>query len=230
MDREAVWDVVVAERRAVLEHLRLLSPEEWEHPSLCEGWRVRDVAAHLISSPQMRWAATARAMAGVWRGYNGAILRDGRRRGAAPVAEILGQYERWGPVRRGPLTTTHVEPLLDVLVHTQDVLRPLGRVHVPPADAAVVAADRCRLLAPLLGSTRAVRGVRMRATDTDWERGSGPLVEGPALELLMLCAGRPAEVSLLAGEGVGTVATPRRRRAEHPLRTAGRRSASRSPG
>jgi uncharacterized protein (TIGR03083 family) len=205
MDKQAVWDVVVSERLALLEHLRDLTAEEWDHPSLCAGWRVRDVAAHVISAPQLQWRETGRAMTGMWRGYNGAILRDGLQRGAAPVAEILAQYDEWAGVRRGPLTVTHVEPLVDVLVHSQDILRPLGRVHVPPPEAAVVAADRSRLLAPLLGSTRTVRAVRMRATDTDWERGRGPLVEGPALELLMLCAGREAEATRLAGEGVEVV-------------------------
>ncbi|QBR92998.1 maleylpyruvate isomerase family mycothiol-dependent enzyme [Nocardioides euryhalodurans] len=205
MDKEAVWDVVVSERHALLEHLRVLTPEEWDHPSLCAGWRVRDVAAHVISAPQLRWRATGRVMTQMWRGYNGAILRDGLQRGAAPTAEILAQYDRWAGVRRGPLTVTHVEPLVDVLVHSQDILRPLGRVHVPPPEAAVVAADRSRLLAPLVGSTRTVRRVRMRATDTEWERGRGPVVEGPALELLMLCAGREAEATLLAGEGVEVI-------------------------
>lgn len=202
MEREAVWDVVVAERWALLDHLRALTPEEWERPSLCAGWRVRDVAAHVISAPQLDWRTTATTMRGLWRGYNGMILRDGLRRGRAPVEEILAQYDRYAGLRRGPVTVTHVEPLVDVLVHTQDMLRPLGRHHTPPPAAAAVAADRCRLLAPLSGSVRVVRHTTMRATDVDWERGRGPLVEGPVLELLMLCAGRAADPTVLTGDGV----------------------------
>ena len=202
MEREEVWDVVVAERLALLGHLRELDAEEWDHPSLCEGWRVRDVAAHVISAPQVRWRETFKAMGGVWRGYNGMILHDGLRRGAAPVAEILEQYDTWAAVRRGPVTVTHIEPLVDAIVHTQDILRPLGRVHEPPPEAATVAADRCRLLASLMGSGRVVRRTRMSATDTSWERGRGPLVEGPAVELLMLCAGRQPDAARLIGDGV----------------------------
>jgi uncharacterized protein (TIGR03083 family) len=208
MDREAVWDVVVDERLALLDHLRELTPEEWDHPSLCAGWRVRDVAAHVISAPQLGWRATARTMTGVWRGYNGMIFHDGVRRGSVPVAEILAQYDAHARLRRGPATVTHIEPLIDILVHTQDILRPLGRSHVPPADAAAVAADRSRLLAPLVGSMRLVRHTTMRATDTDWERGRGPLVEGPVLELLMLCAGREGERAVLSGEGLDSVVGP----------------------
>ena len=205
MEREAVWDEVVEQRTALLSHLRELAEEEWDKPSLCAAWRVRDVAAHVIAAPQMGWGATLQVLPRMWRGYNAAILRDGRRRGQVPVPEILGQYDRWAAVRRGPVTVTHVEPLVDVLVHTQDILRPLGRVHRPPPIAAAVAADRVRLMSPLFGTTGTVRRLRMRATDTHWERGRGPLVEGPAEELLMLCAGRRPDTSLLAGDGVDTV-------------------------
>lgn len=206
MDREAVWDTVVAERLALRGHLRDLTAQEWDHPSLCAGWRVRDVAAHVISAPQLTWGPTLRAMTTMWRGYNGAILRDGQRRGSVPVAEILAQFDRWAEVRRGPATVTHVEPLVDVLVHTQDILRPLHRVHPVPPRAAAVAADRCRLLAPLFGTRSTARSVRMRATDTDWERGRrGPLLEGPVAELLMVCAGRPARTELLSGDGVAAL-------------------------
>lgn len=201
MDRETVWDTVVAERHHLHDHLRELSAEEWDRPSVCAGWRVRDVAAHVISAPQLRWRETARAMPGVRHGYNGMILRDGQRRGAAPVADILAQYDVWAAVRRGPVTVTHLEPLIDVLVHTQDILRPLGRHHAMPSVAAAVAADRARWLAPLSGSTGVVRHIRMRATDTDWERGRGPLLEGPMSELLLVCMGRRAAPGTLAGDG-----------------------------
>lgn len=205
MDREQVWDLIVQERLALLEHLRELDRAEWDHPSLCDGWRVRDVAAHVIAAPQLTWGPTLRALTGVWRGYNRMTLLDGQRRGSVPVETILEQYERWADVRRGPAIVTYLEPLVDVLVHTQDILRPLGRSHEPPPDAAAVAADRARHLAMLLGSAALVRTVRMRATDVDWERGRrGPLVSGPMLELLMLCAGRSARTELLHGEGVAT--------------------------
>ena len=63
-----------------------------------------------------------------------------------------------------------------------------------PVEAAAVAADRARALSLLLGSRKTVRSVRMVATDLDWDRGKGPVVEGPMQELLMLCAGRQARV------------------------------------
>lgn len=197
MDRERLWDVIVAERQALAAHLRTLSEEEWATPSLCAGWTVKDVAAHVISAPQLTWRETAKVLPQMLRhGYDGAIARDGRRRGAVPTEQLLADYERWAPVRRGPATVTSVEPLIDVLVHTQDILRPLGQRHEMPVEAAVVAADRARLLAPMLGAGK-VRRSRLVATDTDWARGPrrGPVVEGPVAELLMLLSGRPADVT-----------------------------------
>jgi uncharacterized protein (TIGR03083 family) len=96
-----------------------------------------------------------------------------------------------------------LEPLIDVLVHTQDVVRPLGRRHDVPPAAAAAAADRARsaTASRVLGSHHLVRSVRMVATDADWDRGRGPVVEGPMLELLMLCAGRQPDHAELKGEG-----------------------------
>src|SRR5829696_4861807 len=126
MERDEVWRHTIAQRVALRGVLRELAPEEWDTPSLCAGWRVRDVAAHLIAGPQLGLVDTVKAMGGVWRGYNGMILADGRRRGSAPMADILAQYDEWAEVPKGPLIVTHVEPLLDAIVHTQDIVRPLG--------------------------------------------------------------------------------------------------------
>ncbi len=137
----------------------------------------------------------------VRRGYNRAIFEDAKRRGRRAPAEILADFERYDGSRHHVPTTTHVEPLIDVLVHSQDILRPLGIDHAMPPDAAAAAADRARLLAPLTGSRRLVRGVRMVADDVDWARGRGPVIAGPMQELLMLCCGRDARVETLSGDG-----------------------------
>ena len=191
MERDEVWGHTTGQRVALREVLRDLTPEEWEHPSLCAGWRVRDTAAHLIGGPQLGWGPSLRAMTGLWRGYNRMILLDGRRRGSVPVAEILAQYDEWAEVRRAPAVVTHVEALVDAIVHTQDVVRPLGRTVAVSPEAAAVAADRVRLMGVLFGTRRLLSRVRMVATDTDWARGSGPEVRAPMLDLLMMSAGRP---------------------------------------
>ena len=100
-----------------------------------------------------------------------------------------------------------IEPLIDSLVHHQDIVRPLGLVHEMAPQAAAVAADRCRLLSGLMGSRALVRRVRLVATDLDWARGRGPTVRGPMQELLMLCAGRTTAAVGLTGDGCRLLGT-----------------------
>jgi hypothetical protein len=125
------------------------------------------------------------------RGYNTMIFRETKRISEAQSTDqILADFETYATSRHKIATTTTVEPLLDALVHHQDIVQPLGLRHDMDPTAAAVAADRIRLLAPLMGTRRAIRGVRMVATDIDWDRGKGPVIEAPMQELLMRCAGR----------------------------------------
>lgn len=200
MDTATIWSHIHAERAALADLLATLTLEEWETPSLCAGWTVRDVAAHVISNPQIKLrhfpGLVGRSLG---RDYNTMIFRDVKRRGRQPIEQILADYATYATSTRHVATTTVVEPLIDALVHHQDIARPLGRHHDMAPDAARVAADRVRLLSPLMGSRKLVRSTRMVATDIDWERGKGPTVEGPMQELLMLCAGRSRAARDLTG-------------------------------
>jgi uncharacterized protein (TIGR03083 family) len=203
MDRTEVWQHIHAERAALARTLSGLDEAQWQHDTLCTGWTVHDVAAHVIAHPQIGWAQLP-GMVGrnLGRGYNAMVFREVKRLAARETREsILADFDRLADsTRRVPITTS-LEPLVDALVHHQDIVRPLGIRHDMHPGAAAVAADRVRQLAFLMGSRRLVRSVRMVATDVDWARGRGPTVEGPMQELLMLCAGRAGDPALLAGDG-----------------------------
>ena len=130
---------------------------------------------------------------------------EARRLGARPPAEIVADYRRLDGSRRHPPGTSVLDPLLDVLVHTQDIAVPLGRRHVMPVDAARAAAGRVqRLPGFFFPSRRLVADVRLQATDADWSAGSGPVVEGPMQALLLLMTGRhAAALPAVTGDGVG---------------------------
>lgn len=194
MDKDTVWRHIHQQRRALADQLATLDDAQWEHPSLCEGWTVRDVAAHVISTPQTGWVEVARLAPSMLLGYNRAIFRATKKAGQASPAEILADYEKYDGSRHHVPVTTHVEPLLDVLVHSQDILRPLGIEHAMPTDAAAFVADRAHRFAFFFGTTSTLRGLRLVATDTDWERGRGDLVEAPMQDLLMLVTGRASRV------------------------------------
>ncbi len=209
MDTSTVWSHIHRERRALARILAEIDDAEWEAPTLCPGWSVKDVAAHVISNPQIRWRDMGpMTVRNLGRGYNDMIFREVRRLGAQQSRDqILADFVTYDGSTRHVPTTTVIEPLIDALVHTQDIVRPLGRHRDMPPEAAAVAADRCRRLAFLMGSRRIVRSVRMEAEDADWARGRGPVLRGPMQELLMVCSGRAAAPGSLSGEGADVLDT-----------------------
>jgi uncharacterized protein (TIGR03083 family) len=203
MDKATIWQHIHEERRSLAATLAGLDDEQWEQPSLCEGWTVKEVAAHVIAHPQIGWAQMPGMVArNLGHGYNATIFREVKRLGERSTREsILADFQTYDSSTRKVPTTTPVEPLIDALVHHQDILRPLGLRHEMAPEAAAVAADRSRRLAFLSGSRAVVKGTRMVATDIDWSRGRGPTLTGPVQELLMVCMGRGRVAEGLSGEG-----------------------------
>ncbi|MGC5039841.1 maleylpyruvate isomerase family mycothiol-dependent enzyme [Streptomyces sp. DT190] len=133
------------------------------------------------------------------------------REAARPTAEIVaGLRSIVGSRRLAPTTSPH-EPLLDLLVHGQDIALALGRTRDMPPAAARDAADRVWTMRfpPRPGP---LPKARLVATDIDWTRGSGPEVRGPIGALLLLLTGRPEAARDRAertGEPWTGVTTPR---------------------
>jgi len=196
MDVDEVWHTIEVERAALAALLRRLTPEQWASPSACTGWVVGDVAAHVIAHPQIRWRELPGA---AWRGrgrFNSMTFLDGKRRGEQPRERILADYERLAGSRRLAPFTTPAEALVDILVHTQDIARPLGIDHPMPPKAAAVAATRTVKYAWVFGTRDLLRTKRLVATDVEWSHGSGPEVRAPIAELLMLTTGRDGRISV----------------------------------
>ena len=139
MDLDDVWRSIDSERLSLAALLDDLSPAEWATPSLCTGWLVRDVAAHLTQAHMgYRDAFVAAVRA---RGSFDRMIRDAALRVGPLPPEEYGRRIRAmvGSRRRAPVAGP-IEPLLDVLVHGQDIAVPLGRERpVPPASAAAAA-------------------------------------------------------------------------------------------
>ncbi|MGY2078522.1 maleylpyruvate isomerase family mycothiol-dependent enzyme [Modestobacter sp. SYSU DS0657] len=197
-----------AERQDLLALLVTLTPQQWRAPSLCEGWSVHDVVAHVLSYEELSARQLAVRFA---RGrlafdrVNALGLREYSSRPSAELIELLRRH----------LTPTGLTAgmhgaiaLTDGLIHHQDIRRPLGLPRTVPPER-LRPALRTALLAPtLLGALR-VRRVRLVATDVDWAFGRGPEVRGPAEALLMTVAGRRAALGELSGPGYDRL-TPRR--------------------
>ena len=208
MDRDQVWQVIDAHRRSVADLLEDLSEDQWRQPSLCAGWTVRDVAAHLTLQQIGLRDAIGTMLS--WRGsLDRTIQHAARRRAAAlPTGRLIAEIRGTVGSRRHNPGVTYLETLIDILVHGQDIAIPLGRRHDMPRGAAAVAASRVLSMRwpPPLPSARKVAGFRLTATDASWSFGDGPEVRGPISAILLVCAGRLVALPQLSGAGAGDLA------------------------
>jgi uncharacterized protein (TIGR03083 family) len=202
VDKDQAWQVIHQERAALADMLETLTPEEWEHPSLCAGWSVRDVAAHVISAPEARVGQMAAALVRARGSFNRAAHDETQRLSRRPTGQIVHDYRRLAGSRRLAPGTNHRQALLDILVHTQDIAIPLGRHHEMPVEAARASAEAFRNNLFPFNARRRLAGCRLEATDIDWAGGEGAVVRGPIAALLLLITGRPAALPELTGDGV----------------------------
>ena len=209
MDRDQLWQTIDAQRLSLADLLDDLSDDQWRQPSLCAGWTVRDVAAHLTLQ-QLGLRDVIATMAR-WRGSMDRTIHHMacRRAAALPTEQIIAEIRSMVGSRRHTVGVTHLETLIDILVHAQDIAIPLGRRHDMPPQAAAVAASRVLSMRwpPPPPSTRKLAGFRLTATDTPWSAGDGPQVEGPMSALLLVCTGRAAAPPQLSGPGVPDLTT-----------------------
>jgi len=209
------WQMYEDERADIHDFLASLGPGQWNAPSLCEGWRVRDVAVHLLVDEPVEQLGLPRALVkaaslrfSVHR-INDWWVERNRDRPTDSIAAAFAGAWRPGPVSRllarlgGPAAGMRA-----VIIHHQDMRRPLGMPRVIPEERLRAALDV--ILTPKgsinLGSFERGEGIRLRATDLDWSWGQGPEVSGPAESILMAVAGRSVALAELSGEGIPTLA------------------------
>ncbi len=197
--------LATAERHDLADFLETLTPEQWGRQSLCQGWTVRDVVAHLISYEEV----------GMLR-FVGGFVRHGFRFGrmnerrlaefGTRTPDELVAYVRAHAKPSGPTAVADARiGLTDGLIHHQDIRRALGRPRqVPPERLAPVLGFA--MIAPPLPAKQNGQGLRLVATDLDWSYGSGPEVTGPGEALLMAVCGRSHALPELGGAGLATLA------------------------
>ena len=193
------------ERADLAAFLTTLTPQQWQAPTLCTRWRVRDVVAHIISYDNLG----ARALIGV---AARARFRPGRVNDTA-----LTRYDQRTPEQLLALLTGNLQPrgqpaalggragLVETLIHHQDIRRALGQPRAIPAGRLRPALHTA-LIAPDIARLWPLRGVRLVATDLRFSFGAGPPAEGTAEALLMTIAGRPGVISELSGPGQAKLA------------------------
>ena len=193
-----------AERLLLVERLRTLPPQDWDRPSLCRGWTVRHVLAHLVTPflvgrGSMAWTVL-RA-----RSVSTAMDVKARELALRPTTELLDILESNASSSFRPPGMPTTAPLTDAIAHSADIrwaigddltdwgdpqrLRPMLEFLVGPRGrAGFIAAGR-------------LRGVKFVATDLEWGHGTGAEARGPGLAIAMSILGRSVAYPLLDGRG-----------------------------
>lgn len=200
-----VWALVRQEREALVDDLAGLTEEQWETPSLCGGWSVHDVAAHLVDNARTTRRGIVVAMVRARFDFDRQNAQGlARAQGATPAETVQRLREVVGRTSTPPAPLD--SRLVEEVVHGEDVRRPLGLVRAYPAETVTRAlAHQLRTSTSLGGGKQRAAGVRLVATDAELTHGDGPAVEGPALDLLLVVSGRRAALDAVRGPGCARI-------------------------
>jgi uncharacterized protein (TIGR03083 family) len=196
-----IRSLIAAERRELAEVLMDLPVERWDDDSLCAGWRVREVVAHMTMQYRYSGAKVMWELARSGGSFNRMLDRCARRDTAVLSTEELTALLRdnaehpWKPPRGG-----YEGALTHDVVHGLDFTLPLGVDRRVPEE-------RLRPVLEGLASPQGLKffgvtldGVSLRADDLEWSHGSGSPVTGAAQDMVMLLTGRRLPPGHLEGE------------------------------
>jgi len=197
------------ELASISEFVHGLSDEQWDHDSLCRGWRVRDVVSHMT----IGYTTPMLSMIGLMakHGFNvpkGSAAESAAYGSAHTPAQIMAVFDTISKdhVRKG--ITKVIKPqegLVDHIVHQQDMRRPLGLPREIPEDRLLAALGVAPSIGGFVGAKKRGAGLRLVATDVDWSHGEGPEVRGTGEAILLALTGRPVVLEELTGDGVATL-------------------------
>jgi uncharacterized protein (TIGR03083 family) len=198
---DTIRDMIAAQRGELAAVLNGLPASGWDEPTLCSGWRVREVVAHITMPFRYRGRRFALELARSRGRFNSmadrVARRDAARMSPAELAEAVGSNigHPWRPPGGG-----FEGALAHDLIHGLDITVPLGLARPVPED-------RLRRVLPASTTDRSVAffgvdltGIEFRARDLDWTLGSGTPLTGTAADLLLAVCGRRLPAGRLEGE------------------------------
>jgi uncharacterized protein (TIGR03083 family) len=196
-----MMDLISAERRELAGVLGGLSAEQWRSPSLCAGWTMAHVVAHLTMPFRITEEEFARGMAeahGQFTEFSDAVAaRDSGLPQAELVAVLRDNIDNpWAPPGGGQQGA-----LSHDLIHGLDITRPLSITYPIPDGAMTTVLD---LIAGQDGASAFgvdLDGIELRASDLDWSFGTGAQAVGPSRDLLLLLARRSLAHDEVTGPG-----------------------------
>ncbi|WP_040837703.1 maleylpyruvate isomerase family mycothiol-dependent enzyme [Nocardia brevicatena] len=199
---EDVWPVVRAERLALIADLDELTDEQWLTPSLCSGWTVHDVLAHIVATAKTSRPSFFRDFALARFDFHRFTANGVARERSARPRETLERLRAVVDRKTSP-PAPRDSRLVEMIVHGEDIRRPLGIPRTYPTAAMADALRmQVRTTVDFGGGKELVGGLALVAEDTELSFGSGPAVRGPLLSLLLAASGRAVAADDLTGPGL----------------------------
>jgi uncharacterized protein (TIGR03083 family) len=203
MSNADTWDMIHAERSRVADMLEGLNAEQWSSDTLCDGWNVQMVAAHMMNAGEQTPSKFFGGLLSSGLRFN--VMMDRQARSSARLApkEIIDRI-------RAGTTTTNKPPaatmamLGEVVVHGNDIRLPLGIPDDSSSTAKLACLEMFKGQNFPVPAKKTIAGLHLKATDADWSFGAGPDVNGPLVALLMAMVRRPLAPTL-SGDGVATL-------------------------
>jgi uncharacterized protein (TIGR03083 family) len=200
------WAAISSGRESFGDYLASLTPDDWTKPSLCAGWSVKDVAAHMLVIPTMTKGQVFRAFFGSGFNLDKMNAKFVKKIAAEnSPAEIAATTRSAANSRSMPPGLKLPGVLNELAVHAADISEATGKPFTLPSEVYVAALDHLKGVQPVFGTKKRIAGLMLKATDANWSTGAGPSVEGPAQQLLLAMAGRRSALDHLTGDGLATL-------------------------
>jgi uncharacterized protein (TIGR03083 family) len=203
-----IWEMIAHQRRQLAHLLDDFDEAQWRTPSLCADWTVREVVGHLITPFAWGTAKFLRRFVVGGCNFHKTMSQAAKQLAQCPTSTLVGTLRAHAETRFAPPGLGPEASLIDIVMHTQDICRPLG---IPQS----VDGDRARRILDFLVSRKArvikawvltdpswVAGLRLAPDDLDWVWGEGSEVRGTAEAVMMVLGGRTAVLDELTGAGV----------------------------
>ncbi len=202
-----LWPITLRARESLLTTLEEVEGDSWGTASLCDGWTIRELLAHLTLAarpPARRYLPAVFKAGGNFDKANHRLaITDARQ----SPDQLIAQYRAVAGHQFSPPGWPEAAPLSDILLHSLDARIPLGVESNEPPEHYEPVLD---LLFKRAGRSFTSRGrpqARWVATDHEWSAGNGPDVRGSMENLSLTAAGRRARLDHLEGEGVAALRT-----------------------
>ncbi|PZS04876.1 MAG: maleylpyruvate isomerase family mycothiol-dependent enzyme [Pseudonocardiales bacterium] len=207
MDNDDVFDRARSNRVLAADMFAGLTDEQWQTPSLCAGWTVRDVAGHMIMPMEITFGRFLLRLLSERGSFDRTADKTSRALAQRPTEQIVAILRGKADSRFTPPGIGALGPMTDSCVHLRDAARPLGLLTSPPLQDWRLALDF--LVSPTARRGFVPRGrldgLTLRTSDQEWTAGAGPLVKGPSEAVALALAGRIVALEDLTGDGVAVL-------------------------